>query len=436
MLKIVTLGLLMLSSLLLCGQNLNMTFTASGESGKVDSIKATNLRTNEHVSMPGLDTLILALNTGIETYRDPSGQGIVYPNPFRGRSTFVANIREAETVTVELYTLAGQMIARTQAHVQPGSHAFALSVSRMGVYMISLTTGKATTGYKVICTETTGGGNLISYTGKGQGFLFPELKSTTIYTLGYMPGDIILYRCRGGIHATIIADSPKASTNYTVEFATCADPDGKNYPIVKIGTQTWMAENLAWLPSVSKSANGSDSLKYYYVYNFEDSVVSAAKNTAHYRMYGALYNWNAAMNQQGRQSTAPGTNRAVCPQGWHLPDDSEWKTLEMSLGMSQQDADSMYLRNSGNAGTKLMSTWNWIGFNPGSNGSGFTALPAGYRNTHGGFRSLNDNALFWTATPYDTVSWYRSLDDADSGVYRLRTLRSQGLSVRCVKDAM
>ena len=71
-----------------------------------------------------------------------------------------------------------------------------------------------------------------------------------------------------------------------------------------------MAENLAWLPGVSPSSDGSETLSYYYVRGYEGTVVSEAKAVANYSTYGVLYNWPAAM--------------AACPDGWHLPSDGDW----------------------------------------------------------------------------------------------------------------
>jgi uncharacterized protein (TIGR02145 family) len=237
-----------------------------------------------------------------------------------------------------------------------------------------------------------------------------------------------------GIYTTIITDSPTESKNYEVEFAACTDPDGKSYAIVKVGTQTWMAENLAYLPAVSHVAKGSDSLKHYYVYDYDDSLVGPAKNTGNYKIYGVLYNWPAAMNTEGKASPGSGRSQAVCPTGWHMPDDSEWKELETALGMSQYDADTIYLRSSGDVGKKLKSSLGWINDGNGSNFSGFTTLPGGYRNTHGDFRSIDNYALYWTASLSDTLAYYRSLSFNDYGVYRIPTLKSHGLSVRCVRD--
>jgi uncharacterized protein (TIGR02145 family) len=426
------LTMVILCPFLLGAQTLRMTFSPTGASSTVDSVKATNLRTTDNVTLPGNDTLVLMVNTGINTISGGNQQGIVFPNPFPGRTTLMASVGKAQTLLLEVFTFTGQSIARTEAFVQPGAHTFSLCLSRAGVYMVTMASDAGRTSFKVICSESSETGNRIRYSGSRQGNGNPaSRKETTIYTLGYKIGDILLYRCRGGVHTTIITDSPDASKQYTVEFVPCADPDGKNYAIVHIGTQIWMAENLAWLPAVSDSSKGSDSLAYYYVYAYEGSSVADAKNTDNYKRYGVLYNWTAAMNAKGKKSSKA---QAVCPSGWHLPYDEEWKFLETTLGMSQHDADSTYLRNSGEAGMKLKSSQGWSADGNGSNFSGFTALPGGYRNVHPNFLKMGTYSLFWTGTRVDTLAYYRSLGSADSGVFRLKTMRGHGFSVRCIKD--
>jgi len=436
MVKMYTLSLLMMSSAILYGQDLPMTFSATGAANTVDTVKATNLRNNESVTLPGNDTLFLSRSLDITVSPGIRHQGIVFPNPFSGRTSLVVPIRQPQQLSLELRCLTGQLLASTRTMLQAGTHAFAISLTDVGVYMVTITTNEGTEGYKIICTEPAESGNMIRYAGVAPGFSQPPpLKGTTRYTLGYKAGDIILYRCKSGIYTTIVTDSPDASTKYLVDFELCRDPDGKNYAIVHIGDQTWMAENLAWLPAVDSSAIGSDSIRHYYVYGYEETNVPAAKATQNYTTYGVLYNWPAAINEPDKGLAGSGRNQGACPSGWHLPYDEEWKILEVNLGMSQHDADSVYLRNSGAVGKILKSSTGWNNEGNGSNASGFTALPGGYRNTHGGFDRIGDYGLFWTGTQSDTISWYRSLNRADTGVFRLKTLRSQGFSVRCIRDA-
>ncbi|MFC2122053.1 fibrobacter succinogenes major paralogous domain-containing protein, partial [Bacteroidota bacterium] len=192
----------------------------------------------------------------------------------------------------------------------------------------------------------------------------------------------------------------------TVEGAKFIDlRDDNIYEYVEIGTQTWMAENLAYLPSVSDSDVGSTDEPYYYVFDYEGTNITEAKATDNYDTYGVLFNWEAA--------------KSACPERWHLSSDEEWKTLEIYLGMNSSDADDNgWERDSGNVGIKLKSTSGWDDYGSGDNSSGFAALPGGgrYTMTWGNFGNY---AHFWSSTekryPY---AWCRYLNSYFDGVGR------------------
>lgn len=204
------------------------------------------------------------------------------------------------------------------------------------------------------------------------------------------------------------------------------DRDRNGYKTITIGTQTWMAENLAWLPSVSNPADGSVDNPYYYVYGYEGTNVSEAKTRNSYEKYGVYYNWEAA--------------KTACLSGWHLPSDEEWKTLEKYLGMSESNADDLGWRNSGSVGKKLKSTtdWRWSTDPNGDGSSGFQAYPVGGRYINEdfvGFGSYGQVANFWSSTQINLYnSRSRTLRANEYGVGRGRSKSEYGFSVRCLKD--
>ncbi len=171
--------------------------------------------------------------------------------------------------------------------------------------------------------------------------------------------------------------------------------DGKVYKTVKIDTQWWMAENLAY-----KASNGC------WAYGNDNSSVSK---------YGYLYNW--------------GTAKKVCPTNWHLPNNAEWTTLIASLGGYEV------------AGKKMKSATGWDlkeGVNYGNNESGFNALPGGYRDYHNGsFYSAGTIVIWWSSTPLELHAdraWVRTIGHDDGGVYESNGSLNSGHSVRCIKD--
>jgi uncharacterized protein (TIGR02145 family) len=190
--------------------------------------------------------------------------------------------------------------------------------------------------------------------------------------------------------------------------------DGNEYNWVQIGDQVWMAENLAYLPSVNMVADGSEDAagSYYYVYGYDGTNVAEAKATDNYATYGVLYNWTAAMN--------------ACPDGWHLPSDAEWTELTDYLG-----GESV-------AGGKLKETGttHWASPNTGAtNETGFTALPGGYRNSYGAFLNIGYDGYWWSATEHDaTYAWDRYMYYNNSNVDRDYDDKEFGFSVRCLRD--
>jgi uncharacterized protein (TIGR02145 family) len=208
--------------------------------------------------------------------------------------------------------------------------------------------------------------------------------------------------------STISSSSFVSSSSVEVVSGTFTDiRDGHTYTSIVIGTQTWMAQNLAWLPSVNAESDYSSTVAKYYVYDYDGTSVSAAKATSNYTTYGALYNYDAALT--------------ACPTGWHLPTDAEWTTLESYVGSS--------------AGTQLKANSSLWSTNTGTNTSGFTALPGGYYYG-GSFGGVGNDADFWTATADGTsYAWERYLYYITANVYRSSNYQGNGFSVRCLKDS-
>ena len=206
--------------------------------------------------------------------------------------------------------------------------------------------------------------------------------------------------------------------------------DGNQYNWVKIGDQIWMAENLAYLPSVNMVADGSEDAagSYYYVYGYNGTNVADAKATANYTTYGVLYNWTAAMDGEASSTTNPSGIQGVCPTGWHLPSDAEWTEL------------TDYLGGTSVAGGKLKETGttHWASPNTGAtNETGFTALPGGDRLDFGGsFARIGDSGSWGSASEgslgNDVFSYV--MGSIGDGLYIYGSSKEAGMSVRCVRD--
>lgn len=197
--------------------------------------------------------------------------------------------------------------------------------------------------------------------------------------------------------------------------------DGQIYEWVRIGDQVWMAENLNY----DQSSYGND-----WCYD---------NNSSNCDTYGRLYDWAAVMQGASSSSSNPSGVQGVCPDGWHVPSDEEWKELEMKLGMSQSEADGTGDRGT-NEGSKLAGNaylWNDgdLENNSEFGSSGFTALPGGDRYYYGDFYSIGYYGFWWSSKEYSSMNaWRRKLYYYYSNVHRHHNAKEYGFSVRCVRD--
>ena len=221
---------------------------------------------------------------------------------------------------------------------------------------------------------------------------------------------------------SIVAGETEASSPFVCGTSSVTF-DGHDYSTVQIGDQCWFAENLRTteynngetIPEVTDdSAWGGLSTGGRCSYDNDANNVNT---------YGYLYNWYAVDDSRG-----------LCPNGWHVPTDGEWMTLEMELGMSESEANSTGHRGT-DQGTQMKSSasdtpsWN------GSNTSGFSALPGGLRNYVGSINFEGSNGFWWSASPNGTSSaWFRRLYSATDDVNRDSHPLRDGFSVRCVRD--
>ena len=212
---------------------------------------------------------------------------------------------------------------------------------------------------------------------------------------------------------------------------TITDFDGNVYNTVEIFGQCWMKENL----NVTHYANGNaillveDSASWselapnnidgaYCYYNNDENNEGET--------YGALYTWAAAMGGYGASSSAtPSGVQGICPTGWHIPSDDEWRNLVDSLG-----GESI-------AGGELKDTVLWDSPNTGANNStGFSALPGGIRGYHDStFEFLGGNSYWWCATETDNMgAWFHYLSYLGPQYGRYPAGKNVAMSVRCLKD--
>jgi uncharacterized protein (TIGR02145 family) len=281
--------------------------------------------------------------------------------------------------------------------------------------------GGATVTSRGVCWNTTGNpsiSNSKTNDGSGTGSFVSNItgltSNTTYYVKAYATNSI----------GTSYGEQVEFKTEFSCGTRLTDLRDNKTYLTVQIGTQCWFAENLNVGTKINGASDQTDnSILEKYCYG--DDELSC-------NLYGGLYQWDEMM-----QYSTIEMSRGVCPTGWHLPSDNEWKTLEISLGMDPTAASTTGWRGTTEGGKlKAAGTTYWDTPNTGAtNSSLFTALPSGNRNSGGTFDGRRAMTDFWTSTLIiDTQCWYRYLDSSHSQIYRIDGNRKFGTPVRCVKD--
>jgi uncharacterized protein (TIGR02145 family) len=264
-----------------------------------------------------------------------------------------------------------------------------------------------------------------SYNWRIHGLMF----GTTYYIRAYA------ITCSSKIYGNQVSFTTKPATVMTLfnpglTYQAISDIDGNSYKTIKIGTQEWMAENLKTTRLNDGTAIRlvSEATNWDQLYTSPGYCWYENNEEVFKKMYGAYYNWYTVKTGK------------LCPAGWHVPHEAEWKTLKIFLGMTPEQADADYFPVA-SAGTKIKEagTHNWVeGSIEGTNESGFTALPGGNRTTSpADFGGEGLVAVWWGAGDNSTNIrvWSHLVFSDLSGFFRssMGPLTS-GFNVRCIKD--
>ncbi len=203
--------------------------------------------------------------------------------------------------------------------------------------------------------------------------------------------------------------------NPQLSYGNLTDREGNNHATIAIGNQVWMAENLC----ATTYANGDTVANITDASLWSTSTIGAwacLDNDIQYnKPFGILYNWYAASD-----------SRNICPDGWHVPDDTEWFELVNYLGGSQKAIPKI----------KSVGNYYWGNHNDSStNITGFSCLPNGVRYENGRFEGFGSNALFWTKTEHNEdygTDWlhFSDLNILSSAPHS----KKRGFAIRCIKD--
>ncbi len=251
--------------------------------------------------------------------------------------------------------------------------------------------------------------------------------------LGELPfelGDELLMCAWSEFGESGMTKSPEMSQDYIMQFATNVPCPGLDsllyenqwYHTIQVGGQCWMKENMnvgEMIMGNQTQTNNGTIEKYCY-----------ANSTMMCDLRGALYIWDELM-----QYSTENRARGICPEGWHIPSDEEFKVLEgmvdtnFPIGHSKWDQTNW---RGFDAAYNLKSTWGWMNNGNGIDKYGYLLLTTGYWY-QGGFSDLTEGTLLYSSTSNNNNAWKRGFNAMTDKILRDQSSIAGG-TVRCIKD--
>jgi uncharacterized protein (TIGR02145 family) len=230
-----------------------------------------------------------------------------------------------------------------------------------------------------------------------------------------------------------IRDKPMSSKAYIFQFASnipCPGMPtfqygGQVYNTLQVSSQCWMKENLNIGSMINSTEDPSNNglIEKYCLWDSEDSCMK----------YGGFYVWDEMIGY-----FQPGIAQGICPPGWHIPDDEDWKILEGAVdsqyGIGDAEWDHISYRGL-DAGANLKSTMYWYSNGNGTDLFGFNGYPVGYFfPSYPYFWKTNKECNWWSATGINEYAWNRLISYDRNSIHRLNFSKSYGFNVRCIKN--
>jgi uncharacterized protein (TIGR02145 family) len=418
---------------------MQLTFTALDNETLIplDSIKIMNRTQGGDTVLHWPDNILLiSYVIGMYEWAAESEQLRVfqnYPNPTDNQTTITIYIPENGNVILTVSDITGRQHIAIEKMMERGYHLFRFNPGDNEIYFFTASVH----GYSESITVLYAGP--LKYHPCSLEYMDPKamgipLKSVdAINDFPFSPGDELLFIGYSGILESGMLAVPETNETFTFQFATnipcpgtpTVNYEGQVYNTIQIFSQCWLKENLnvgTMIPGAQNMADNSVIEKY--CYNDVEGNCS---------IYGGLYQWNEMMQYQS------GTTHGICPPGWHIPLDEEWKVLEGAVdsqyGIGDPVWDDYVTYRGYDAGKNLKSISGWNSNGNGTDLYGFSGLAGGYRFTIGLFLNIGENGHFWTSSRLASDStWYHMLDYGSDGVAHYDSYDILGLSIRCLKD--
>jgi uncharacterized protein (TIGR02145 family) len=419
-------GLAVFTVLQLNAQNYEITFTGTGGSTSVATVKVENLTSGTTATLAGTDILNLTIATGENSPSADQSSGLkLYPNPMTDYSILEILPPVKGEAVITICEMTGKTVVTEKADLEKDGQNFKLSGFKNGLFLVTVKGDGFQFSGKLVSNGNANGGISIEKTGyRVQATAENEVKTArsiaSTINMAYKTGEILKFTGASGNYKTIVTDVPVASKIINFNFVACQDGDYYIYPVVTIstqsGTQTWIAENLKTITYNDHTAITNVTDPTEWSTNTTGAYCNYLNAPTYSTIYGRLYNWYVV---------SPTNPKNVCPTGWHVATDAEWTTL------------TTYLGGAGVAGSKLKEsgTNNWLNPNVATNETGFTARPGGYRSQDGTDGLAGTYGFWWTSTSGGTsFAYYRYMINSDGGIGVGDNDKHTGSYIRCLKN--
>jgi len=415
-----------------------LTFTAIDDTTYVqlDSIKVMNRTQTVDTILYWPDTvLILDIQVGIQEINNDIENFQVfqnYPNPVKDQTTISLFVPEKEKISMIITNMMGQVILKNYQELEKGIHSFRFKPGGENLYFFTAQWRGISSNIKII-QSVSNSNHVCSLEYLGSEISSSQFKAKEdIQNFSFSIGDDLLYIGYTDTLQSGMLDSPEESETYIFQFATnipcpgtpTVSYEGQVYNTIQILSQCWLKENLnvgLMIPGNQWSGNNNIIEKY--------CLVNSSDNC---QEYGGLYSWWEMM-----QYTEEEGSQGICPSGWHIPSDDEWKILEGTVD-SQNGIGSvtwdMWGHRGFDGGQHLKSETGWSYGGNGTDLYGFTALTGGIKlgNSNWG---TGDVGYWWSSTEVNNSgAWHRILKASEAGIERNSEDNSYALSVRCIKN--
>lgn len=424
------------------GQN-TVTFTFTGLNGssylQLDSLKVKNLTQDCDTVLYYPDTVLVIYNVGIaQSPGHLSGFSVMqnYPNPVSDQTSMMINVPEKGRVDIAVSDAMGRNIITFCRILENGHHSFIFTPPGDGIYFFNAGWNGSTSSIKILAAAT-GSNRFCKLEYSGSIPAEPPVKGAfATQEFLFSPGDeLMLIGYADGLESGFI-DHPETSQDYAFQFATnipCPGLDslyyeGQWYHTIQIFSQCWMKENLnaGAMINVPQFQTDNEIIEKYCIGN----------NTVECARYGGIYMWEELMQYVYVEGT-----RGICPDGWHVPSDAEWKVLEGAVDGAYAIGSAVWDlagERGLNVGTHLKSTTGWYGGGNGDDLFGFMAISGGFYYYEGGWAGGPLLASFYTSsfleTGTDHQPNHRNLSWVWAQSSRGHDIKYHARPVRCLKD--